>query len=177
MPPPGGYDRRSPTKRAGLRPPPPPSPQVLLPAARPGPVGGGFGSVTATSGGAGSDGGGAGKALLRYEVTFVTGDARNAGTDGVVSVSLEGTLGSSGWTRLEASPDNVSRAGEGQSLGHGRVQPRGLNSLRLFGCTGFGRPSSAPFHSPAVPASAAPRPSRIASPALRRGNARRPPRP
>lgn len=45
--------------------------------------------------------------VLRYELTLATSDFRGAGTDGVVWVQLEGTLGASGWTRLEASADNV----------------------------------------------------------------------
>ncbi len=100
---------------------------MLLPAApapRPGAASfGGFGSVTPTAGGAldaslpllhpagggaASLGGVAPAQLLRYEVVVVTSDVRGAGTDGGVWVLLEGTLGSSGWTRLEGGPGNVS---------------------------------------------------------------------
>jgi len=94
--------------------PPPPTPGVAA---------GGFGSVTPTAGGAASASGlrpsvgaqrggsasigGAVPPLLRYEVVVATSDVRGAGTDGAVWVLLEGTAGSSGWTRLEASTDNV----------------------------------------------------------------------
>lgn len=61
----------------------------------------------------------AGAGLLRYEVAVVTSDVRDAGTDARVWVLLEGSKGRSGWTRLEASPDNV-RPVTGGGSGGGR---------------------------------------------------------
>lgn len=53
--------------------------------------------------------------VLRYEVAVATSDLPNAGTDGEVWVELRGAVGSSGWTRLEASNDNVSATLAGRS--------------------------------------------------------------
>jgi hypothetical protein len=136
-------------------------------------VGGGFGSVTVTAGGA-SDGGAAAAGaplaralsascggipcaapLLRYEVVVVTSDLRGAGTDGVVWVMLEGSLGSSGWTRLEASADNVSWA-----WGGGRRAPGAGEGCSLLRAARTAAPPPPPASNPAGPSAAHSRPPR-----------------
>ena len=96
-------------------------PQILLPAQNNGSSGGGSGPA---EGGvpasprfasprcagwraAGADAG----PVLRYKVVVTTSSVPSAGTDGCVWILLEGTIGRSGWMRLEASAGNVSAAG------------------------------------------------------------------